>query len=439
MRKKLVIALALILIPVAVMAQAFPDVPEGSSYFGAVEYLKSKGVISGYPDGTFKPDQSINRAEALKMVMIAAGTQQGNLGDLTFSDVNADDWFSEYVHKGVSKGIVEGYDDGTFRPDTNINIAESLKIIFLSFGVDLGAAPTVNPYPDVDMGGWYARYAQYAKNRQFIWPMGDGKLHAEKDISRGEFADIIYRFMYSEENGLQKFPLSTDWPTYSDAAGGYSVKIPFDWERIKAETQTIFWKKDLENNQLSWARIFPNGATMVIAVDENTAGLSLQNYLSHIEYDSKAVIQSQTLNTYPFTSVYIADTSTFDYYFELPSGKILAVYSQTGEGLNKPQLIEEIRNIVGSIRYFEGSPEESAAVTDNEQFLAQIRANILVKGGAENMMALFDDLVLIETDAIGIGTGPVDYHYSQAHNVTLKVERNSKTILAITEEKSTSF
>ena len=178
---------------------------------------------------------------------------------------------------------------------------------------------------------------------------------------------------------------------------------------------------------------------MVIAADENAEGLSLQDYFSHIEYDSDAVIQSQTLNGYPFTSVYIASTNTYDYYFELPSGKILVVYSQTGDGLNKPQLIEEIRNMVGSIRHYEGPPVASNEVTAAEQFLAQIRANILVKGAAEEMMALFDDLTLIETDAIGIGTGPVDYEYSPTHNVTLKIERGSKTILAISEEKSTSF
>jgi len=117
----------------------------------------------------------------------------------------------------------------------------------------------------------------------------------------------------------------------------------------------------------------------------------------------------------------------------------LVVYSQVGEGHYKAYLVEEIRNIIGSIRHFEGSSSEGATITDEEQFLSQIREKILVEGEAGNMLQLFDDAILIETDTIGIGTGPVDYYYSSVHDVTLKIERNSDTILAISEEKSTAF
>lgn len=433
------LGLLISLVPAGALAQSFPDVPQNTRFYGGVEYLKQKGVISGYPDGTFKPDQTINRAEALKMAMIASQSASGAPSATTFPDVSSQDWFYAYVQSAVQLGIVEGYDDGTFKPGNNINVAESLKIIFLAFGAEVGPPPQGDPYPDVDQLAWYSSYANYAKSRQLIWPLGDGELHAGRDITRGEFADIIYRYMYVEEHNIEKFPLSTDWPTYIHPQDGYSVKFPFDWERITAGNQTIFWKKDEENSQLSWARLFPNSATLVIAVDANEKGVSLESYLSHITYDSSAVIQSQTLNTYPFTSVYIASTSTFDYYFQLPDKTILVVYSQAGEGMNKPQLVEEIRNIVGSIRHHEGPAPGGSSVTDEEQFLSQIRANILVEGKAQSMLALFTDMVLIETDTIGIGTGPVDYYYSQEHNVTLKIERNSNTILALSEEKSTAF
>ncbi len=429
------------------LAQTFPDVAESTRYYGAVEYLKEKGVISGYPDGTFKPDQPINRAEALKIAMTASAAQTDVLAPTQFPDVQPGQWFYDPVQKAISLGIVEGYDDGTFKPANNINIAESLKIVFLSFRVEVGAAPEGDPYPDVDQTAWYSAYAQYAKDHQFVDPEGDGLLHGGKDITRGQFADIIYRLMYTEEKGLDKFPLSTNWPTFVHSTDHYSVKYPFGWQQVDAGGQTILWKEDTEHNQLSWARLFPNSATMVIAVDKNENGLSLDSYFGLIEYDSSASIQSQDLNGYPFKSVYVADTSTFDYYFGLPNGSILVIYSQVGEGLNKPQLIEEIRNIVGSVRYSEGSkvPVTSSSqnpgstVTDEEKFLADVRAQILVEGQAEATLALFSDAVLIETDSIGIGTGPVDYYYSEAYNVTLKVERGSNTILAITEQKSTAF
>lgn len=429
------------------LAQSFPDVEQGTEYYGAVEYLRSKGVISGYPDGTFKPDQPINRAEALKIAMTASEAQTEVLAPTQFPDVQPGQWFYDPVQKAISLEIVEGYDDGTFKPANNINVAESLKIIFLSFQVEVGAAPDGDPYPDVDQTAWYSAYAQYAKDHQFVWPEGDGLLHGGKDITRGQFADIIYRLMYTEENGLDTFPLSKDWPTFVHPTDQYSVKYPFTWQKVDADGQTILWKEDTQHNQLSWARLFPNSATMVIAVDDNANGLSLDSYFGLIEYDSSAAVQSQELNGYQFKSVYIADTSTFDYYFELPNGSILVIYAQVGEGLNKPQLIEEVRNVVGSIRYSEGSKvpvtseseNPTSSVSDKDKFLADVRAQILVEGQAEATLALFSDAVLIETDSIGIGTGPVDYYYSETYDVTLKIERESNTILAITEQKSTAF
>src|SRR5690606_6528496 len=106
----------------------------------------------------------------------------------------------------------------------------------------------------------------------------------------------------------------------------FSVKHPFDWQVIDAEGQTILWKQDEANRQLSWARAYENSATMGIAVDNNEQGLSLDSYFSGLVYDDGATIQSQELNAYPFQSVYLADTMTFDYSFELPNGAILVIY-----------------------------------------------------------------------------------------------------------------
>lgn len=437
--------LMVLCVPFVAHGQSFPDVAANTEYYGAVEYLKTKGVIDGYPDGTFKPDQTINRAEALKIAMGASSAQTDVLAPAQFPDVQPSDWFFDPVQRALSLEIVEGYDDGTFKPGNNINIAESLKIVFLSFDAPVGGAPEGDPYPDVDATAWYSAFAQYAKDRQLIWPDDDGMLHGGRDITRGQFADLIYRIMYTEEHNLDKFPLSAHWPTFTHPNQNFSVKYPFDWQVIDADGQTILWKQDEANRQLSWARVYENSATMVIAVDNNEQGLSLDSYFSGLEYDDSATIQSQELNGYPFKSVYLADTMTFDYYFELPNGAILVIYSQVGGGLNQPQLIEEIRNIVGSARYSEGTGvptgtgENPSAVSEEEQFLADVRAKILVEGEAQSTLDLFDDEVLIETDSIGIGTGPVDYYYSEAYNVTLKIERDSNTLLAITEAKSTAF
>ena len=433
----------------AIAAASFPDVPENTVNFGAVEYLKSKGIISGYPDNTFKPEKTINRAEALKIVMLAAGkiqadsqtqpqtTQQTEQALPIFPDVKTSDWFNSYVTNAWDKEIVGGYPDGTFKPGNNINVAESLKIIEIAFKAELGSIVTENPYPDVDKTVWYAPYAKYAQKKQIIWTFDDGKLHAGRDITRGEFAQIIYRLVYIADKKLEVFPLDTDWPTYLSPSEHYSVKYPLDWQKIQAGTQTILWKQDKENKQVSFARIFPNSATAVIALDKNPEQIGLDLYLARIEYGPDASIKKQTLNNLTSASISLKKDGIMDYYFEFPGKQILIIYSQVGDGLNRTQLSEQIRYLAGSIRYVES--EAKTETVSNEQILTGARKNILIAGKGQETLNIFKDIVLVDTDSIGIGTGPIDYYYSASFNVTFKYERKSDVILAIQETKTTAF
>src|SRR5689334_8628050 len=109
--------------PFMAQAVSFKDVPENTINFNAVEYLKAKGVVSGYSDGTFQPDKTINRAEALKIILLASGLSGESTAVIGFPDVHTEDWFYGYVRRGVEKNIVRGYDDGTFKPGNNINVA----------------------------------------------------------------------------------------------------------------------------------------------------------------------------------------------------------------------------------------------------------------------------------------------------------------------------
>lgn len=107
--------------------------------YSAVHY----GFIAGYDDGTFRADAPVNRAEALKILSLAAGLMKLEGTTVpTFSDVSPDDWFEPYVSAAASRDIVSGYGDGTFRPENAITRAEAAKIIYLTM---LGN-PTINGY-----------------------------------------------------------------------------------------------------------------------------------------------------------------------------------------------------------------------------------------------------------------------------------------------------
>ena len=97
----------------------------------AIAYLKSLKVIKGYQDGTFKPNQEISRAETLKIILEALDYKLTN-GDTKLSDTIEKDWFNQYIFTGIDKGIINGFPDGSFKPHQNVNHAEFAKILYLA-------------------------------------------------------------------------------------------------------------------------------------------------------------------------------------------------------------------------------------------------------------------------------------------------------------------
>lgn len=101
------------------------------------DYLHGECGVDGYKDGDgyllyeFRPDNTITRAELVKMVLGCMGTMDYGTPK-TFSDIHDSDWFKAAVDAASSLDWIEGYSDGTFRPNNNINRAEALKIIIAS-------------------------------------------------------------------------------------------------------------------------------------------------------------------------------------------------------------------------------------------------------------------------------------------------------------------
>lgn len=92
------------------------------------------GIIQGYPDGTVRPDAPVNRAEALKILLRSARMEEARptgTGALRFPDVPEGSWFAPYVEQASARGAVEGYADGTFRPAAPITRAEAGKLLLI--------------------------------------------------------------------------------------------------------------------------------------------------------------------------------------------------------------------------------------------------------------------------------------------------------------------
>ena len=112
-------------------AKEFTDV-KGSKFEGAVDLLSSLNIINGYEDGTYKPNNTVTRAEMAKLIIVALGkdsTAASLKGDTKFSDVKADGWAAGYVNCASSLEIIKGYPDGTFKPSNTVTYAEASTML----------------------------------------------------------------------------------------------------------------------------------------------------------------------------------------------------------------------------------------------------------------------------------------------------------------------
>ncbi len=168
----------------------FSDVPSSHSNADAINYVQSEGIVSGYPDGGYYPDKTINRAEFTKIIIKAefddseiadciANSTQENWSYVFFPDVPKDAWFAKYVCVAKANNVVGGYPDGTFKPADNINFAEAAKIIVNASGYQVGTDPV-----------WYKPYVQ-ALSEDAAIPVSITSL--SKAITRGDMAEIVYR------------------------------------------------------------------------------------------------------------------------------------------------------------------------------------------------------------------------------------------------------
>ncbi|MDQ6694986.1 MAG: S-layer homology domain-containing protein [Chloroflexota bacterium] len=110
----------------------FSDVPPGSTYYTYIETANLRGVLGGYADGTFLPNNPVSRAQAAKILVLASNWTPEYPRSPTFVDVLPDNWAYGYVQSEVSHNVIGGYADGTFRPGSPISRAQISKIVTLA-------------------------------------------------------------------------------------------------------------------------------------------------------------------------------------------------------------------------------------------------------------------------------------------------------------------
>ncbi len=199
------------LAPVAASAASFRDVPENNPAFAAVEFLKSQGILEGYPDGTFRPNQTVKRSEAVKIIVTtklsqaeaAAFTENG------FSDVAGDVWYRPYVQAAYRKlKFIDGPPGTTkFNGERPVQKVEFLKMLFLAQSIDTGAYGEYKLALSTDVKNpdeWFYPSLRYAISASMVQVGEDGMLSPARTLTRGDVAILLHRFaMYQSGRRTQ--------------------------------------------------------------------------------------------------------------------------------------------------------------------------------------------------------------------------------------------
>lgn len=149
-RFSMLIALAMILtslVPSFTASAAFSDVDDSNSYVEAISTLSTLQVINGYGDGSFQPEKEITRAEYTKMIVYMLGMDSFTTPITTFTDVPESHWANAYIKTAFDMGIINGFDDGTFRPDAPVTYEQALKMLVCTLGYE-AYAEVAGGYPN---------------------------------------------------------------------------------------------------------------------------------------------------------------------------------------------------------------------------------------------------------------------------------------------------
>lgn len=215
--------------------------------------------LMGYPDGTVRPGGSITRAEATTIffrLLTEESRSQFWATENRYSDVSTGQWYNNAVSTMTRAGIVNGYPDGTFRPNAPITRAEMAKIIALFAKLD----KTADRFPDA-AGHWAEAYIRLAAGNGWIEGYPDGTFRPNQSITRAETVTMIDRVLERVPKDESRLLPHSAMLTFPDCRPGQWFYIAVQeaanshiYERAASEQHGDEQWKELRDNR-DWTRL----------------------------------------------------------------------------------------------------------------------------------------------------------------------------------------
>ncbi len=240
-----------IILPLTAESESwYEDVASNDQYHDAIWYMTTASYASGYPDNTFKPENLVTRAEALKMILASSKTEITDGSGLTFSDVVDSDWFHSYLETALSIGIISGYEDGTFKPNETVNRVEALKMLLQAREVTL-----------TEGSEWYDKYLNFAIEHALVVPSNTGDYLPSNPVSRGELSEMIYRLYKDNYSGSIEYGGATWYGGLFEGSGTASGDI-YDSDQLTAAHKTLPFGTIVKTTNLS------NGLSVMVKIND---------------------------------------------------------------------------------------------------------------------------------------------------------------------------
>ncbi len=198
----LFVALCLIaaLLPMSVLAASYPDT-DGHWAESSIDRWSEAAVVQG-TDGEFRPDLSITRAQIA--TIFARLLRLPEASPAEYHDLTADAWYADAVSRCAAAGILTGYPDGTFRPNDPVTREQACAMLARALGISELRRADLSDFPDAaDTGDWAKGYVAAMLNRDILTGLS-GKLAPKAPVTRAQFVTMLDRAIavYADEDGM---------------------------------------------------------------------------------------------------------------------------------------------------------------------------------------------------------------------------------------------
>lgn len=233
-----------LLLPIGLgAAGVFSDVADQHPFREAIEGLNRIGVVKGNPDGTFRPEDMVNRAAFLTMLYRLSGRQPRAVESGCFRDVERGSWYEAVVCDAASSAhrFVQGYADGTFRPSNPVSRTEALKMIMTVMNLPVPAVTSADQeiikFTDLSVSAWYSTYVSSAYKLGIlpIATINGARFFPDQSVKRGEASGLLWNTTHAisrteSSQGLSSIASSSTTSSVSSSTSNdlKDVRFPFN-------------------------------------------------------------------------------------------------------------------------------------------------------------------------------------------------------------------